>query len=190
MSRRNSYRHGGRDRNRNSSQAGQKQSQNSNQRSNGRNQQNNNQTSQYRREEARILAERRAFERKQFEARRQKDLAETAERESAIKAFKSRSVVCEICGQPLNEMGTAFANRGSGNPVHFDCVLRKISEGEKLSQNDRMTYIGNGKFAVLHFENPHDMRHFSIVKTIEWEGREKERSDWRNEMAGIYSQVR
>ena len=115
---------------------------------------------------------------------------EIAEAESAIREFKSRNPVCELCKQPIQEMASAMANKGSGNPVHFDCIVKKLSEHEHLSEKDRMTYIGNGKFAVLHFENPHDMRHFSIVKEIEWERAEDTRSAWREEMAGLYSQIK
>ena len=116
-----------------------------------------------------------------------KDMAET---EAAIREFKTHSPVCELCNQPILEMASAMTNKGSGNPVHFDCIIKKLSEHEHLSDKDRLTYIGNGKFAVLHFENPHDMRHFSIQKEIEWENRDGTRAAWRDEMAGLYSQVK
>lgn len=115
---------------------------------------------------------------------------EIAENANAIREFKSRNPICELCNQPILEIASAMANRGSGKPVHFDCIVRKLSENERLSEKDRMTYIGNGKFAVLHFENPHDMRHFSIAKEIEWERAEDERSAWREEMASLYSQIK
>lgn len=123
----------------------------------------------------------------QLQQQMKKEIAET---EDAIREFKSRNPECELCGQPILEMASAMANKGSGKPVHFDCIVRKLSEHERLSEKDRMTYIGNGKFAVLHFENPHDMRHFSIVKEIEWERAEEERASWREEMAGLYSQIK
>ena len=113
-----------------------------------------------------------------------------AENEEAIRAFKANALTCEICRQPITDMDTAIANRSSGEPVHFDCVLAKLAESEPVGQNDKITYIGHGKFAVLHFENIHDMRHFTIKKEIEWESRDAERSSWRNEMAGLYSQVK
>ena len=124
-----------------------------------------------------------------FEIQQQmrKDMAET---EAAIRAFKAHAPVCELCGQPIADMASAMAHKDSGNPVHFDCIVKMLSERERLRDKDRLTYIGNGKFAVLHFENIHDMRHFSIVKEIEWEKRDGERAAWRDEMAGLYSKVK
>lgn len=115
---------------------------------------------------------------------------EIAEQENAIKEFKSNAPVCEICGEPILEISNAINNRGSGKPVHFDCVIKQLVESEKPGPNDRVTYIGQGKFAVLHFENPHDMKHFTITRTIEWEARDAERGEWRDTMAGLYSQVK
>lgn len=115
---------------------------------------------------------------------------EIAENENAIREFKANVTVCEICGEPIQELSSAINNKNTGNPVHFDCVLNKITEEEKPGPNEKVTYIGNGKFAILYFENVHDMRHFTIRKTIEWESRESERGQWRDTMAGLYSQVK
>lgn len=122
-----------------------------------------------------------------FSAEMQKEIAAS---ESAIREFKSVVTKCEICGESINELASAINNRGSGNPVHFDCVLSKLAEEEKTGPNDKLTYIGNGKFAVLHFDNVHDMRHFSIVKEIEWEDRDSQRGEWRDKMAGLFSQIK
>ncbi len=113
-----------------------------------------------------------------------------AENEEAIREFKSNVPVCEICGEPITDLASAINNKGSMNPVHFDCVLNKLSEQENPGPNEKVTYIGNGKFAVLHFENVHDMRHFSIIKEIEWENRDAERGEWRNTYANLYSKVK
>ena len=115
---------------------------------------------------------------------------EIEENQLAIRAFKEKVLSCEICGEAINDVANAFPNKGSGNPVHFDCVLGKITESEKLSPSERIAYIGQGKFAVLYFANPHDQKHFSIRRTIEWEERDSERGEWRDEMAGLYSQVK
>ncbi len=115
---------------------------------------------------------------------------EIQERENAIRAFKEKSQICEICGQPITDVANAICNHGSDSPVHFDCVLKKITEDEKPGMNEKVAYIGQGRFAVLHFDNPHDQKHFSIRKIIEWEDREQKRGEWRNEMAFLYSQVK
>ncbi len=108
---------------------------------------------------------------------------------NAVKAFKANLPVCEICGNRIDEIENAIANKGSGNPVHFGCVLKILKDSEKVEANENITYIGQGRFAILHFDNPHDLRRFRIVKIIEWENREK-RGEWRDTMASLYSQVK
>ncbi len=115
---------------------------------------------------------------------------EIQENENAIKQFKEKAQVCEICGQPINDVANAISNRGSDKPSHFDCVLNKLSEEEKPGFNEKMAYIGQGRFAILHFDNPHDQKHFTIKKIIEWEERDQKRGEWRDEMAGLFSQVK
>lgn len=117
----------------------------------------------------------------------QKQITENNE---AIRQFKENVPVCEVCGEPISDLSSAVSSRQTGNPVHFDCVIKKLYEQEKPGPNDKITYIGNGKFAVLHFDNVHDMRHFSIVKEIQWEPKEDGRGAWRDTMAGLYSQVK
>lgn len=133
-----------------------------------------------------------AYERRQERRRLLNSVSQKEIEESriAIKAFKEQVVTCEICGQPIDDIASAISNRNSGKPVHFDCVIAKLSETEKTGPNERISYIGQGKFAVLYFANPHDQKHFTIKKTIEWEARESERGEWRNEMAGLFSQVK
>lgn len=118
----------------------------------------------------------------------QRELVET---ENAIREFRSEVKICEICGKVISpeDIESAVSNRETGNPAHFDCVLKQICDSEKPGPNERVTYIGQGRFAVLHFENPHDLRHFSIRRTIEWEDRDN-RLEWRNEMAGLFSQIK
>ncbi len=112
------------------------------------------------------------------------------ENDAAIKEFKSNVCECEICGQPITDLSSAMNNKKTSNPVHFDCVISELSKTENPGPNDKITYIGNGKFAILHFENVHDMRHFSIVKEIEWEVRDSSRGEWRDKMANLYSQIK
>jgi len=115
---------------------------------------------------------------------------EIQENENAIRSFKEKTPVCPICGEAITDIANALLNRGDNSPVHFDCVLKKITEEEKPGPSEKVAYIGQGRFALLTFENPHDQKHFTIKKIIEWENRESERGEWRNEMAGLFSQVR
>ena len=134
-----------------------------------------------------------SYERRQERRRSmfsQQNSKEIEENQNAIRAFKEQIVTCEICGEAISDIANAISNRGSEKPVHFDCVVNKLSESEKPGMNEKIAYIGQGKFAVIHFENAHDQKHFTIRKTIEWEARDSERGEWRNEMAGLFSQVK
>ena len=92
------------------------------------------------------------------------------------------------CGKPLTDIASAMTDKTSGEPVHFECALEQVSGSESLAQNEKIAYIGQGRFAVLSYENIRDQRHFHIKKIIEWEGRDS-KPEWRNEMSGLFSQV-
>ncbi len=96
---------------------------------------------------------------------------------------------CPHCKQPIHDLPSALADKATGEPMHFDCVLEILNKQEKLGTNEKITYIGQGRFAVAYFENPHDLRHFTIRRIIEWEERDKQ-FEWRTNIAGLYSQVK
>ena len=133
-----------------------------------------------------------SYERRQERRRSQNQVnqKEIEENQNAIRAFKENVITCELCGQPIADIASAITNKGSSKPAHFDCVMEKLLESEKLSPTERLTYIGQGRFGILHFDNPHDQKHFEIKKIIEWDARESERGAWRDEMAGLFSQVK
>ncbi len=113
-----------------------------------------------------------------------------AETEAAIKAFKSANQpLCAHCNQPIIDMATALTAKDSQNAIHFDCALEQLCDVEKLETGDKVTYIGQGRFGIVNFANPHDMKHFTIKKIIDWEDKDK-KAPWRGEMADIYSQVK
>lgn len=111
------------------------------------------------------------------------------EKDDAVVHHKLETPICPRCNEPITDLPSALAEKGTNAPVHFDCVLAYLNENEKLNQNEKITYIGQGRFAVVHFENPHDTRHFNIVRIIEWEERDK-KYEWRTNIAGLYSQVK
>lgn len=97
--------------------------------------------------------------------------------------------VCARCGQPIQDITSALADKGTGAPVHFDCVVEFLTGAENLGTNEKIVYIGQGRFAVMFFENPQDTKKFRIVRTIDWESRET-KAEWRADIAGAFSQVK
>lgn len=111
--------------------------------------------------------------------------------EEAIRLYKdSNHYVCERCDMPIGDVGSALVSKTTGKPIHFDCAIASISEQERVENNERIIYIGQGRFGILKFPNMHDMRHFSIRKVIDWEDAKDEKPEWRNTLADLYSQVR
>ena len=110
------------------------------------------------------------------------------ERKKAISELKAEKVICAKCGKPVTELASCITDKETNSPVHFECVIKDLGEKESLGENEKIAYIGQGRFGVLYFENPRDQRKFTIKKIIEVEDREN-RAEWRDKMSGLYSQV-
>jgi len=93
---------------------------------------------------------------------------------------------CPWCGKPIKDIATAISDKESGKPVHFDCVLSRIVESERLETNDSVCYLGGGRFGIIHYNNPPDMRDFTVKKILEWEDKEKS-YEWRRPISEYYS---
>jgi hypothetical protein len=95
-------------------------------------------------------------------------------------------VSCTFCGKAIKDMTAAVSEPDSGKPIHFDCVINRIIENEVLESGDMVSYIGGGRFGVIHFNNPPDARDFMIKKIFEWENKEN-RSEWRVTISDHFS---
>jgi hypothetical protein len=93
---------------------------------------------------------------------------------------------CPICGKPIKDIAAAVNDKNSGEPAHFDCVMAKIAEFEPLEKGDTLSYIGGGRFGVVHFNGPQETRNFQIKKILEWEDKDN-RAEWRRHIADYYS---
>jgi hypothetical protein len=93
---------------------------------------------------------------------------------------------CPYCGKPIRDISAALTDRNSGEAIHFDCALGRLRDNETLERGDAVTYIGAGRFGVVHFANPNDPRGFTIKKIFEWEDRDN-RAEWRKSLADHYS---
>ncbi len=79
---------------------------------------------------------------------------------------------CSICEKPIESITQAFSSGEPGEIAHFDCVLRKLQEDEKLTERQRISYIGNGTFAVIEYKNKNSTGPFSIIKRFQIETKE------------------
>jgi hypothetical protein len=93
---------------------------------------------------------------------------------------------CPWCGKPIKEIATAIADKESGQPIHFDCVLAKVAESVSLEANDSVCYIGGGRFGIVHYNNPPDTRDFTIKKILEWEVKDN-CGEWRRPISEYFS---
>ncbi|MDR0388732.1 MAG: hypothetical protein LBH73_01520 [Spirochaetaceae bacterium] len=93
---------------------------------------------------------------------------------------------CPLCGKPIKDLAAALADKASGTPAHFDCVLGLLGEREPLEEGDELSYIGGGRFGIIHYSAPHDRRIFQIKKILQWED-QNVRSDWRRQVTERYS---
>ena len=93
---------------------------------------------------------------------------------------------CPWCGKQIKDITTAISDKDTGLPVHFDCVLARITEMETLETNDCVCYIGGGRFGVVHYNNPPDVRDFVIKRIYEWEVKDNN-IDWRRPISEYFS---
>ena len=92
---------------------------------------------------------------------------------------------CPYCGKPIRDITSALSDK-TGNAVHFDCIIAKISENEILEKGDFIGYIGSGRFGIIRYNNPVDAKKFTIKKVFEWENKDA-RPQWRSNISENYS---
>lgn len=113
-----------------------------------------------------------------------------AEEEGIRKFNEKNQIVCKLCGRVITDISTAMReSETSEDLVHFDCVLQKLAEKETLESGDKIAYIGQGRFGIIHMENPAASKKFTIKKIIDWESKEP-RNPIRSEMADLYSTIK
>jgi hypothetical protein len=93
---------------------------------------------------------------------------------------------CPWCNKPIKDITSAISDKNTGLPVHFECVLARINEMEKLQPNERVCYIGGGRFGVVHNSNPNAPKNFTIRRIYEWENKD-EKEEWRSSLKEHFS---
>lgn len=90
--------------------------------------------------------------------------------------------VCSICGKNIRNLTTAIASKDDNTPVHFDCILKKLTEQESLENNEKICYLGGGSFGIVRQKPGSDSKHFFIRKRIQFEEQESV-LEWRKDIS-------
>ena len=56
--------------------------------------------------------------------------------------------VCKLCGQTIDFIAEAISE-SDGGFSHFDCVLGKLKEEYQVKEDETLSYVGHGNFAVF-----------------------------------------
>ncbi len=97
---------------------------------------------------------------------------------------KGPAPICERCGKPINNIHTAISDSSTSNPVHFDCIIKELTDKERLGPNERISYIGNGCFGVVTMKKGY--KSFTVERRIQYETGDK-KADWRKSLSSRLS---
>lgn len=95
---------------------------------------------------------------------------------------KSNLPECPICNKTVRDILTAISIGDDNTPAHFDCVLKKITETEDISPNEKVCYLGGGSFGIVKFRKTSNSNRFFVRKRIQFEPKES-KSDWRKRVS-------
>lgn len=85
------------------------------------------------------------------------------------KRIREPQPVCSYCGKEIENIAEAFT-ASDGSYVHFDCVISRIKEVERPKEDETVSYIGSGNFALIGKD---EEGRYKIIKTIPFETPDK-----------------
>ncbi len=56
---------------------------------------------------------------------------------------------CPVCQQQVRELPSALTHRATGQPAHFDCIMRELRDSNELLPQERICYLGGGTFGII-----------------------------------------
>ncbi len=89
--------------------------------------------------------------------------------------------LCPICHKPVRDLYSAITHRESGNPAHFDCILKILRESSDLLLHEKICYLGKGSFGIIQQRNSNSPSRFFIRKRIQYEPTDI-LPDWRKRL--------
>jgi hypothetical protein len=118
--------------------------------------------------------------------RGQRDSATLGVRDDGIKkSLPSKD--CALCGKPIFDLAGAVSDKDSGEPVHFDCALERVTAAESLQEGEKIVYLGAGCFGVVKYKNGTEGA-FVVQRRIRWE-KEGEKQPWRREISSYITKI-
>lgn len=75
------------------------------------------------------------------------------------------NLVCALCGKTIETISSALC-APDGKYVHFDCVLEDMKAKNHLLENQSISYIGSGNFAIVEKD---ENGSYTIVSRIPYE---------------------
>lgn len=82
-----------------------------------------------------------------------------------VQTLRETGDICPICGKKIDSIASAMLSP-EGSPVHFDCVLEQLKSQNPLRENQTISYVGKGSFAIC--EKGDDGK-WSIISRIQYE---------------------
>lgn len=90
--------------------------------------------------------------------------------------------LCPLCHKAVRDLASAITHKESGDPAHFDCILKTLRSVHAVQQNEKICYLGKGSFGIVQFrQKPGPMR-FLIRERIQYEDTEPV-PEWRHKPA-------
>lgn len=89
---------------------------------------------------------------------------------------------CPISGKPIRDVFTAISHPETGSPTNMESVIAELTKREQLEADERICYIGEGKFAVVQEKKVEGRHSLEIKRRIEYENTNVT-CEWRRELS-------
>jgi len=98
------------------------------------------------------------------------------EAKAGIQELKQLKHNCTLCDGIIDDILTAIPYSDEENKFcHFECVQKKLAVGEQISQNESISYIGNGDFCIVQERRNRGKPYYFFRKRIHYANPEKAR---------------
>ncbi|MEW5816472.1 MAG: hypothetical protein AB1798_13885, partial [Spirochaetota bacterium] len=96
--------------------------------------------------------------------------------------------ICPVCGKPVKDLYNAIADKVKGEPVHFDCIVKTITDNENLAPNETVSYLGKGSFGIIKNKGGSGPNQFTIRKRIQYEDTSQV-FEWRKKISTRFKNI-